>query len=147
MTSSKMMEIQKIQKIKKIAHLVRKRIVKQNKNGMFPYDLCGLCAISSVELFIALRKAGFRIQVVKADGHAYVTWKNYIIDITATQFGQKNRVCIIPIQYARQKEKNYWWWKKGRASGNLTEIRRIFRSWQGQQNPFNTQFWNSFSKK
>ena len=55
-------------------------------------DLCGLCKRASVQLFLEGRKRGYNIKLVACYGHVYNTYRNYIIDITATQFGKRSKV-------------------------------------------------------
>jgi hypothetical protein len=50
-------------------------------------DMCGMCGVSSTYLLKLLKKEGIRARIMAGDGHAYVQYKGYIIDVTATQFG------------------------------------------------------------
>jgi hypothetical protein len=67
-------------------------------------DLCGLCGVASVYLHRQLRREGIRAEIVAGDGHAYVMFKNHIIDVTATQFNKPR----IVVRCRRGKQPYYW---------------------------------------
>ena len=55
-------------------------------------DLCGACAIASYLLVKNLKKAGYKSSFVTGEyedfgNHCWTEYSNYIIDITASQFG------------------------------------------------------------
>ena len=60
------------------------------------HDLSCMCAVASYTLAKALKKNGIVCKMVKGmfedDHHCWVEIKNEIVDITATQFGIRNRV-------------------------------------------------------
>jgi hypothetical protein len=49
-------------------------------------DMCGLCGVAAVQLWQELKKDGIRATIACHDYHAFVLYKEYIIDVTATQF-------------------------------------------------------------
>lgn len=60
-------------------------------------DLCGLCAITSKELFIRLTEQGYKCKIAYNSKHCFVLYKNRVFDLTATQFG-KPRIHIFSIK-------------------------------------------------
>ena len=66
----------------------------------FSDDLEGLCAIASVELFRRLKqqKIEAKIHLASHDEflHCYVTVNDYVVDLTATQFGHSDKVVVKP---------------------------------------------------
>lgn len=81
--------------IRKIATNARRWAVRANErlrnqgpttNG-FPRDLCGMCAIASAYLLTQLQRAGYPAVAYEGEDHFFVMCDNYVIDITATQFG------------------------------------------------------------
>jgi len=87
-------------KILKIAYRVRRECenIQSNNSDCFPPDLGGLCAISSVKLHKELEKSGIKTEIAITKTHCFLLFKGkYVIDITATQFGFKERVLIIPL--------------------------------------------------
>lgn len=97
-------------KIKAIALQVRLWAEKYAAENYFDSDLCGLCAIASSKLQKALRKENILSEIhvaVDADDfscHVFVVIKNYIVDITATQF-KKGKIVL-----RQRKEKMEWFW-------------------------------------
>ncbi len=70
--------------------------------------LGGMCGISSMILSGQLNQKSIPNEVIwgefkykntsiPVDGHAWVRTKEYIVDITATQFGKRNRVYIVKV--------------------------------------------------
>lgn len=110
--------------VAQIATEVRKW-AEDNKTelGCSHLDLCGLCAVSSAELYRRIKRYDPNIDVVLAYaedgcfGHVFVVYnRTTIIDLTATQFFdeiENDTVTIKPIS-----QLNPWYWK----------VRRIFLS-------------------
>ena len=74
----------------------------------YPDSLGGLCAIASAELFNRLKGAGFdNTLIAYTDKHVYVVLDGYVIDVTATQFGNYPKVFIETVSYAR--DCGIWW--------------------------------------
>ena len=97
--------------------------------------LCCLCDRASVALVIMLRRAGYRCVVVGNDEHAFVRFGNWIIDITATQFGSIHRIDVLSVfsptkEYYHKIKPNYRpqyeWYNTVRSGGN--DRKRCIRS-------------------
>lgn len=86
----------KLKMLGRIAHKVRDAFEEIGEKEELPSDLCGLCLRSSVQLFLAAKYFDINIKVVGGYGHCYTMCDGYIIDITATQFGEADRVLIVP---------------------------------------------------
>ena len=101
----------KLEKVKSIARKVRRafeEIEKEenyNEADDFGFDLGGYCGRAAIQLFIACKKEGIEINIEEGIGHAYNKFNNYIIDITATQFGKYPRVYIK--KYKGRKPEHY----------------------------------------
>ena len=98
-----------------------------------------MCAIASYELLIRLREHGYRSARFVVgnfgnedilDGHAWVEWRGYGIDITATQFGHFGRVYV---ERMKQKRNLLPMWTGSYAVGQVT------REWY-QQTDWKTYF-------
>lgn len=69
----------------------------------FTHGLAGACAIASCKLFISLNKAKVRgVKLWYGEAHAFLQVKNYIVDVTASQFGHEP-ILIVKIGSARHK--------------------------------------------
>ncbi len=64
---------------------------RSNKNK----NLSGFCVRASVQLFLAVQAKGYNIKIFIGDGHVYNIFQDYIVDITATQFGKKKKVWVV----------------------------------------------------
>jgi hypothetical protein len=104
--------------IVKIARQTRK-FVENSKElvglmGKPAPHLGGWCAHSSIILSHNLREAGLDAKIVSGYGHWFVKCENFLVDITASQFGQ-SRVCVKDfdkIQEVVSSNKiNAQWWK------------------------------------
>ena len=81
-------------------------ILRNNINKVMPGDLGGECGNASSILVKVLQHFGVKSHFYSGDyyvpgakhgsGHCWMQYKNKIIDITATQFGQTDRVFIHP---------------------------------------------------
>jgi len=80
----------------RIAYKVRDAFEEIGQKEQLPQDLCGLCLRSSVQLFVAAKYFGIDIQVIGGYGHCYTMRDGYIIDVTATQFCETERVLVVP---------------------------------------------------
>jgi hypothetical protein len=68
-------------------------------------NLCGYCARASVQLFLAAQAKGHDVKISIGDGHIYNIFQDYIIDITATQFGKKKKIWIVR---TKRNQIGYW---------------------------------------
>ena len=89
-----------IEDVERLAHKIRdafEEIAKSERGGQVgSLDMCGYCLRASVQLFLEGRKRGMDMRMVAAWGHVYNSFEDYIIDITATQFGVMERVMVRP---------------------------------------------------
>ena len=98
-----------LQRIRQIASRVRKQCEKfaDSPDNHFLDNLEGLCAIASYILQKELHKKGIDTKLIQGNfleewdepcpdpyNHCWIEWKDYIIDVTATQFGFKRKVYI-----------------------------------------------------
>jgi len=125
-----------LDKVKQIALRVREwaEVVRENTPQSDSYgwydDLCGMCAICSYELARRLKRAGFYPRVHVNESHSFVRVNKVIVDVTATQFGYRERVLI------RSKSPGDWW-NDGRSFrfGDKRGMKRAFRGWPKEQKP------------
>jgi hypothetical protein len=98
-------------------------------NGIYE-DLCGACAICSVALCKSLKKFGYKPDLVNGmyEGYACHCWVELdgkIYDITATQFGLKDKVFITDVDDFNYLEKEY-----------INNVEEFFKKWVGEQKPY-----------
>ena len=91
-------------------------------------DLSCKCAICSYELFIELKKNGFDSWFAQNDGHAFVICEGYIVDVTATQFGRKNKVSVLLLSSVSRKA-SFWWGMSKKDDFRKTRSLRIIKRW------------------
>jgi hypothetical protein len=85
-----------IMTVRKMAWSVRRKAESYARaNGIDSHDLDGMCGISSVALILTLRENGISATLHGRRNHWWVEIADSIIDITATQFGNKQRVLVI----------------------------------------------------
>jgi hypothetical protein len=77
------------------AYRIRKKLELEYKDSyLITKDLCGACFIASFEFADYLWSRGVKVKLVMNEFHCFLIKDGYIIDITATQFGCKNKVLI-----------------------------------------------------
>lgn len=102
-----MKEIIKIKKIAKDTRHWTEQYEEKNKTAFDPDTLGGLCSISSYEMFKRLKEANLDAEFCSAPGHVFVICKEYLIDVTATQFDIRKPVVIKKLR--PQKDRPLYW--------------------------------------
>lgn len=97
------------EKIRKIAGEAREWAERKQRKYQFFFraDLCGMCAKASGYLFELLRKEGIKAKLAINDQHCFILVDDFIVDITATQFG-RDKIYIIPLDEAEKQSYNHW---------------------------------------
>lgn len=73
------------------------------------HTLACYCAIASAKLWHMLRNAGINAKLVSNDHHAFVVVDDWIVDITATQFGSEYEK--VEIRHVDDVDSvDEWWW-------------------------------------
>jgi hypothetical protein len=82
---------------------------KADDRNYNPDNLCGWCAISAAELFRQLKREKIDAELHYVSGHCFVVVEDYIVDVTATQFREfeKVNINIIHIKEAEQ----HWYYQ------------------------------------
>ena len=89
-------------KLKETARSARRWARRHRQKFNCDDDLAGMCAISSGYLYRLLRKAGIESFLCVNHEHCFVLANDYIVDITATQYGLKP-VTIVEVEKAYQE--------------------------------------------
>jgi hypothetical protein len=135
-----------LQHIEQIAHEIREKLIcKLDKeyDSCFCKDLTGFCAIASSMLFVECIKRGYDVKIRYNHNHVFLTYKHYVIDITATQFDRKfNNVEIRRLREMRQLKttkpywhKTYWDIKKTFLSVQDLQAHLVKEKWPHEQIP------------
>ena len=114
------------------AKQVRLSYEQYRKNTKYPKNLMGLCAKASYALFDRLKHYNIPCLFCGNSGHAFVVVNDHIIDITATQFGIKDKVFVKPITEVTEP-----FWKLEYTFKTYPEIYDYFvnSSWPNNQRP------------
>ncbi len=105
----------------------------QRKLGLWCSNLSGMCGICAYELFTRLKKKRFKVIVAIGWHHAFVVWRDYVIDVTATQF-KPHLPAVCCVRDGLDKE--YFWEARYKAIETHADAKRRFRSWERAQSPF-----------
>jgi len=103
-----------LSEVKKIAHKARKwteKIAEKYPNE-FGEDLNCLCGVASAKLVWMLKQEGIKARIASSYCHAFVLWKDYVIDITATQISHgRKKVEIFKQSIIEHMDvKNLYWY-------------------------------------
>lgn len=129
----------KMEKILRIARSTRRWAKRTVKQTVFQNDnLGGFCAIGAVRLFQNLRKEGVNAKLAVTHstwgGHCYVLVDNYIVDVTATQFGQEP-VLIVSTKEAYKRSTPFLPhpWSKRKVYDSVSEFHSLLKrtGWGG----------------
>lgn len=86
-------------------------------------DLMGMCAVASCELFNRLQERNIsptlHIAIHDYEAHVFVVAENYIIDVTATQFGVTDKIVVRPNQNFTILN---WYWRSSRTFNSVAEL-------------------------
>ena len=111
----------------------RDRSEKIAKKEKLDKKLCGLCARGSAILYTLLDKQEIKAEIIRTRAdycHCYVRVDNYILDISATQFG-KGRYCIWDSRHTFLGE----WTKIKTVYNNINQLKtdQIEEGWPKSQ--------------
>ena len=102
-------------RLTKIAREVRKELIALAPKfyGVPPKHLGGLCAHASAMLFERFRKEELKVQIASGAGHWFTVCEGFLVDITASQFGQA-KICVrdyerVVKKVASQEYSMNWW--------------------------------------
>lgn len=101
-------------------------------------NLSGWCAICSFKIFEVLKsqKLDPEFCIVNKDygSHCFVICKDYLIDVTATQFGVKQEVFIKKLNQVKKR----WFWDLEDITRykNKKDIMLELNKWPSDQDPF-----------
>lgn len=118
-----------------IASRARRWAMRNRQRAEMPYDLTGMCGIASGKLWSMLTESGFNARIAirnkVGDGHCFVIVDNYIVDVTATQFGLR-AVEVRPAKDARQQHR---FWRATKIHNDLHSLRQhqINTGWPSDQ--------------
>jgi hypothetical protein len=106
------------------------------KEGQFSDNLEGACAIAS-SFFIkeAKRLLGMRISFMATVSHAWTSYKGNVYDITATQFGRKEKV--FTSSYKSIQAMKDCWMRECYMKPRIVTLDRINNRWPSYQRPIN----------
>lgn len=124
--------------IRGIAHDTRRwaKSLQREYPHAFGSDLSCMCGIANFELFKRLKRRRFRVFMRSNSIHCFLEWGKYVLDITATQFGDYPAVAIVDPKARRGEE---FWYKRSRRLGNLRKAKQWFSQWPSEQCPFRYQ--------
>lgn len=124
------------EKLKRIARGVREYlqdewVAKDKSSFGYDKDLAGLCGHASVILFQRLKKLGMKPKVISGVSHYFVVCNGFLVDITASQFGQA-KICVRKYNKVKEiiksQERCLDFWKEqttyNSLRGQLKEIAR-----------------------
>jgi hypothetical protein len=124
----------------KIAKSVRRWVERHPRSTE---SLIGWCGICSFRIFDRLKKINLRPIFVsvshpwlECDCHCFVLCEDYLVDVTATQFGFNKNIVILNIDDAKYMN---WYWNLENIffkSYSKSRIKRFFEEWPDDQNPF-----------
>lgn len=104
-----------------LARFTRTVFEKKASNG-WREDLAGMCYDASCFLYTIAKAHGIDTKIGAGYRHYFIVYNNMIIDVTATQFGVKEKVVVMPIEEAMIAGK--WWEFIGFESVSYPEYER-----------------------
>jgi hypothetical protein len=139
-----------LDKIREIGTKVRNICLDKYKNR-FDSSLSACCAIASGRLFKELSKVGYKPIIIENQypddddyGHCYVMVEDYVIDVTATQFGQSEPICLFKYgEHDEKDQESYWYWYNENNRKTYNSVHEL-RQEQFRQNwPAEQIYWSN----
>jgi len=117
-----------IANLTQIAKRSRQWAMRHREDYCCKKDLAGMCAIASGYLHKQLLKAGIESFLAINHQHCFVVTKNFVVDITATQFDLKP-VCIITIDQAIDHPDYIWHIEQRFSTPDELQAHQIDEGW------------------
>ncbi len=96
-----------LERLVDLARIVRAAFERVAEVHDYPSNLGGLCYDASTYLLRMARSQGIDVQLGHGVGHWFVLLGDTIVDVTSTQFGQPDRIAVLPLAEA-SKIGNWW---------------------------------------
>jgi len=136
-----------ITQVRQVAQYFRKWAEENvNTHGFGWRNLTGMCAIASFEIFDTLRLAGFNVEYCANSKHAFVivheSGIEYLVDVTATQFGRELPKVIVTKYEERPvnpKRRYFNYWLIESRTRTTEGVRNILSNWPTDQQPLQFQ--------
>lgn len=111
------------------ARAVRRWAEKAYSHTRYSKTLNGYCSVCSYRVWKRLKAKGIdaRFVINYYESHAYVLVGEYVVDVTATQFGKFPKVMV------RLLERLDLNWKPGRWAITEEDIRKLLKKWPTEQ--------------
>lgn len=135
-------------RIRRVARTVRdwaEQYAADCSEWYYPEDLCGLCAIASARLHLALHRQKIRSTLVMSQNefgaHVFCVVGDYVVDVTATQFHndwhdrESRSIPRVLIRKQKSLRKHGWIWKthKSFKSANALKMHQKRTGWGPEQ--------------
>jgi hypothetical protein len=121
-----------LSKVIKIAKKIRLAAEKNPLNGDTLDCMCAICSYNILRLCEKQGITGVSVRVGSC--HAFVMYRDYIIDVTATQFGVRKKIVCRKISSVRSSD---WWWEYNLSYTSSRGFARHLNLWPCQQQPKN----------
>jgi len=104
-------DLERLLGLARIARVVFERVAAKDT---YPPHLGGLCYDASCFLRRMAAAYGIKTDLGQGHGHWFVLFGNTVVDVTSTQFGQPEKIAVLPLEEAEKR--GHWWSLVGRHS-------------------------------
>jgi hypothetical protein len=113
--------------LRKQVYAIAKRVrnwtqQKADDKNFNTHNLCGWCAISAAELHRQLNKDNICAELHYVGGHCFAVVADHVVDVTATQFEEFEKVDI-NIIHVKEAEQ-FWYYQTMKVFTNPTDLRK-----------------------
>ena len=116
----------KLTRVLEIAHQVRTWAENEADRARRADSLVGYCAIASAELHKRLQKANIESEIHIYNGdnlsHVFLCVEDYVVDVTATQFGEFRYHPVVIIH--RKEAEQYYFFESNEIFVDVDELRK-----------------------
>ena len=130
------MNPKEIKRTLKVTRLQIEDYIQKRKLWFNPEDLGSACGLCSVMVFQTLKKLGCRPTFHMNDWHCFVTVDGHWADLTLKQFDHKAPEVYFSPRPFRKVPYYGNVHKKSQSAKTVKRIRKLFRDWPKEQNPF-----------
>lgn len=112
--------------LKRLARIVRRYYEEHHYCGS---DLAGCCFRASRQLFKLAEDCGIRTEIGLGECHAFVLYGGKVVDVTATQFGNYQKVMVVDLE--TMSKRRSWSTHPWRLQHRLSNLSKANRMWGG----------------
>jgi len=105
------------------------RLAFEEIGSLSPPSLVGFCGRASIQLHLAAKRHGIKVDLCVGSGHMYCMFGQDVIDVTATQFGMEDKVFHMNLLKLARTYDNYYYWDQFGRYKSFSDLIAAYPCW------------------